>query len=330
MPRQQDLLGKTILLQVVPYFGYDQIIADGLRQRGAAVDVLVDRPFQSAFMHGVAKVARPLTLPYATSTYHADLKRFDRAIYDYVLVINGQTMSIEMLKFLRASYSSAKFIFYIWDSFDNKPYAVKSLDYYDKCLSFDPVSCKIHGLSLRPLFFGPEFDIEHKEENTLDISFIGTAHSDRPAVLHKIDENLDKDIKKFWYLYVKADWVLKYQKITNPGFNGPDKSLFGSKPIPRNTLREIFLASASIVDIEHDKQTGLTIRTFEAIGSRRKLITTNQDVENYDFYDPNNIIIIDRKNPKIDSSFFRSKSTLLDNSIRYKYSIDGWIDDIIS
>lgn len=329
-PHQQDLLGKTILLQVVPYFGYDQIIANGLRQRGAEVDVLVDRPFQSAFMHGVAKVARPLIIPYATSIYHADLKKFDRSSYDYVIVINGQTMSMKMLKFLRSSYSNAKFIYYIWDSFENKPYAVKHLKYYDKCMSFDPISCKSYGLTFRPLFFGPEFEIESKKEDIYDISFIGTAHSDRPAVLHRIDQNLGRDIRKFWYLYVKADWVLKYQKITNPGFKGPDDSLFSSKSIPRDRLRDIFLTSSTIVDIEHDKQSGLTIRSFEVIGSRRKLITTNHDVKNYDFYHPDNIFVIDRNNPKINPSFFRSTSYTLDKALRYKYSINGWIDDIIS
>ena len=70
----QDLAGQHILMQVVPYFGYDQVLAQALRDRGAIVDILVDRPFDSAFLHGVAKVARKVVLGHATRLYRGQLE----------------------------------------------------------------------------------------------------------------------------------------------------------------------------------------------------------------------------------------------------------------
>ena len=42
----------------------------------------------------------------------------------------------------------------------------------------------------------------------------------------------------------------------------------------------------AVLDIEHPKQVGLTMRTFEVLASGRKLITTNRSIINHEFYDP--------------------------------------------
>ena len=49
------------------------------------------------------------------------------------------------------------------------------------------------------------------------------------------------------------------------------------------------------------------MRTIEiALGMRKKSITTNLDIKEYDFYDKNNILIIDRKNPIINKEFLET------------------------
>jgi hypothetical protein len=78
---------------------------------------------------------------------------------------------------------------------------------------------------------------------------------------------------------------------------------FCYEPKPSSELSEILQASRIIIDIQHPKQTGLTMRTIEMLGLKKKLITTNKDVVDYDFYDEKNIFIIDRKNPQISMDF---------------------------
>src|SRR5208337_2144535 len=88
--------------------------------------------------------------------------------------------------------------------------------------------------------------------------------------------------------------------------------------------------STAIVDIQHPDNFGLTMRSLEVLGLKRKLITTNSDVINYDFYDKNNVYVIDRKNPKIDRVFFETPYTQIPEIIYNKYSIDFWINDIFN
>jgi hypothetical protein len=324
-----DLVGKTILMQVVPYFGYDQVLARALRARGAIVDVLADRPFDSALLHGIAKMARPAVLDYATAIYRRQLETFARSDYDHVLVINGQTMSNEFLRQLRYSYPKARFTFYIWDSFANKPYAVAALPQYDATFSFDRSAAARYGLGFRPLFFSPEFDLEANAAADIDLSFIGTAHSDRPSIIYQIDQALPTNVSRYWFLYLKAPWVLHYQRQVNRHFRGIPASMFSYAPMPRDAVGSVFRRSRAFLDIEHHLQTGLTIRTFEALGARKKLITTNADIRNYDFYDPMNVEVLDRANPVVDPHFFSAPAREVTPALRYRYSVDGWIDEVL-
>ena len=52
------------------------------------------------------------------------------------------------------------------------------------------------------------------------------------------------------------------------------------------------------MSIRHTKLS-LSTRAHEAIAARRKYITTNKHIMDYEYYDPNNILIIDIDNPVI-------------------------------
>ena len=99
--------------------------------------------------------------------------------------------------------------------------------------------------------------------------------------------------------------------------------------LPVKRVQDILEDTVSVVDIEHPNQSGLTIRTIEAVFSGRKLITTNSDIANYDFYDKNNILIIDRKNPVIPNGFLEGKVTEMKSNMVDKYSIKGWLMELL-
>jgi hypothetical protein len=88
----------------------------------------------------------------------------------------------------------------------------------------------------------------------------------------------------------------------------------------------LYANSKVVLDINHPNQKGLTMRTFETIGAQRKLITTNEDIKRYSFYNPNNILVINRKNPELNESFFYSDYEPIEDSIYNKSSIKGWLE----
>lgn len=99
--------------------------------------------------------------------------------------------------------------------------------------------------------------------------------------------------------------------------------------IPLEEVMEMVAASKTLLDINRFGQKGLTFRVFESLGLEKKLITTNADIVHYDFYNPNNILVIDEEQPTIPVSFFENEYEPLPEALFYKYTMSGWIDQVV-
>lgn len=324
-----DLNNKTVLCIISKFFGYDTDIIEEFRRRGATVDTLTDRPFTSPFMTAVTRFGRRLVLPHSDRLYREQLNDYGRSGYDYIFVVNGLTVSRAFLKSLISAYPAAKRILYMWDSFHSRPSALGVIDLYDEVLTFDHGDSEAYGLRHRPLFFSHGFEQASTPDFDHHISFIGTAHTDRAPIVAGIDSQLPDWVNRYWYLFLQAPWVATSYRLLNPGFRKVPNSLLNFAPLPREKVQRVFARSFSILDIQHPRQSGLTMRTFEALGSSKKMVTTNPDIANYDFFDSRNICIIDRKKPEIPEDFFRSPYTPPDPAIYRRHSISGWLDEIL-
>jgi hypothetical protein len=318
-----------ILLIAPPFFGYAQEISQSLVQLGARVDYLPDRPFEAPILKAITRLNRNIAIPFADKFYKESLEQIGEINYTHVLVIIGEALSPKLLAYMRAQFANAQFILYMWDSFGNKKSLIENLKYFDRALTFDKEDAKNFGMQFRPLFFSRGFVPSKDSTNSFDVSFIGTAHSDRYKVVNGVRSNLGQDAKPYFYLYLQARWVFYAHRLGNPAFKGARITEFEFAPLDKTSVSSIFTSSLAILDIEHPKQTGLTMRTFETIGSHKKLITTNPAVKDYDFFSTDNIYIMRREEPTtIPKGFFSTPYQPIDNIIYEKYSIDGWLDDI--
>jgi len=83
--------------------------------------------------------------------------------------------------------------------------------------------------------------------------------------------------------------------------------------------------SACIVDIVSQNQTGLTLRPFDALFLKKKLITNNVSIKEKDFYDSSNIYIIQDMELKGIEEFMRIPYKNVDPKIVSQYEINQWI-----
>ena len=93
-------------------------------------------------------------------------------------------------------------------------------------------------------------------------------------------------------------------------------------------MNEVYEASRCVLDSAQDGQLGLTIRVLEALGAKKKLITTNEDIVNYDFYCPENIYLYDGK-IDMNNVFFKEDYKEVSQGIYEKYSLRSWLKEII-
>lgn len=325
-----NLFGKNVLLIAPQFFGYEKEIYNELIRCGAKVDFLPDRPFNSPLMRGVTRIRREWILPLADRFFFNAIENFGRTQYEVIFVVIGEGLSVQLLSQLRSIYPTASFVLYMWDALKNRRLLNQNLALFDSCHTFDVHDAKNYGMKFRPLFFSPGFERGVNLNSQYHLSFVGTAHSDRYQVASDVKAILPVNMASYFYLFLQAPWIYYAHKLGNKAFRAAKKEDFHFLPLPKKNVQDIFFDSRCVLDIEHPKQTGLTIRTFETLGASKKLITTNAHVKDMDFYKSENILVIDRKNINpIADYFFQTPYQSLDPVLYQKYSLSGWLSDII-
>ena len=84
-------------------------------------------------------------------------------------------------------------------------------------------------------------------------------------------------------------------------------------------------ASRCVVDICQKGQAGLTRRPLEALFYGKKLITNNEKIMGYDFYNSKNVFIFEKDLTDCLNDFLRQPMEPVPMTIKNKYDINGWI-----
>jgi len=330
-----DLKGKKILFVCPRFFDYENHIINELEVMGAEVSFLKDRPFDAPIFSALTRLFPNLATRLGSMTMIRMLKKFpDNNKFDVLFVINGQTLSKTFLTRFKSLNPEAQSVLYIWDSLRNRKNLRGKFSYFDRIFTFDPADAKKYNLHFRPLFFVNNFkrsDTPAPQAPDYQLVFVGTMHSDRLKVIQSIAKQVPSHIKTFLYLYIQAPWVYWFYKITKKEYVKTSRSDFRFNPINQDLLDDIYSRSSIILDIEHPNQQGLTMRTLESIGGKKKLITTNRSIQHYDFYNINNIAIIDRDKTdlQIDPRFWNAPYKEPDKLNNNKYTLRGWLEEVL-
>lgn len=328
-----DISGKKILFFSPAFFKYENMIADKMREMGAEVDMYDVRSVTGALQRALLKISPAIFKKRSQKYYEEIIQKNRDKDYDYILIVKCDMTPVSILEQFRMVYPHAKFCLNLWDSVENIPGITEKFQYFDTLHSFDLNDCeKYPVLKFRPLFFGDQF---RKGNNTgdykYDISFLGTVHSERYTVIKQVQKIAEeRGLKCYWFLYLQSKFIYRFYKLTKKEFRGVVEATFSFDKMSAGDIAKVVDDSRSILDVQHPKQTGLTMRTIEMIGMNKKLITTNESVKRYDFFDANNVAVVDRKEVKIPNGFLDSPYNRLPEDLYEKYSLKSWILEVLS
>jgi hypothetical protein len=321
----KGLQDKNILYIGPKFFNYENKIKQELENFGASVDYFDDRPSNDFFTKVFIRLKLKFMVNKKIHNYYQMIYRFiTNKRYDYVFVVSPETLSYKELQIIKKIQPTAKYFLYMWDSFNNKN-SFSTIKLFDKIYSFDDRDVEKYNFSFLPLFYISEYEQLESERYDYDLTFIATAHSDRYKIAKKISTKLTH-YRIYFYFYLPSKIMFYVRKFFIKKYQYGKLKEFSFKPLEHSEIVQLFKKSKVILDINHPNQYGLTMRTFECLGAKKKLITTNQNIKNYDFYNQNNIMIIERNDVHIDEIFFNSPYENVDESIFEKYSIREWIN----
>lgn len=329
-----ELKGINILLLWPKFFGYEKLIKQKMEELGANVIFYNERSVESAFERALIKIAPNILKIKTTKHYKEIIEKNNNIKFDYIVICRCDVIDETILNELRDTFCDSKFILYLGDAIRNIVGIKSKIKYFNKVLTFDHQDyVENSNLEFLPYFFSDYYRNNSKKNDCdyiYDISFIGTIHSDRYKIIEKVLQICKEyKLESYIYPYLQSEFMYYYYRIFDKSFKKSKKKDFEYNKINPQNIVDVYNKSKCILDIQHTQQSGLTMRTFETLGMHKKIITTNSSIAHYDFYNPNNILIIDRENVKIPLEFFESEYIDLPESIYEKYSLKNWVINLL-
>lgn len=312
------------------FFDYEKKIKEELEKKGYFVKLYSDisrdnLTIKERFLYKICRKKSKVLREKEERYFKSILKEEKNQNYDFMFVIKGQGVPEWFYEELKKRETAKKWISYQWDDIGNCPEVLERKRYFDKNYSYSEKDSINYGYQYQPFFFIYNFE----SLKTNDIFFIGTGHSDRESVLLKILKELDRNfsdkfLKMNINLLIKKSKYVKKMKWMNKN------KIYITKKMEYKDVMLQMAESKIAIEIPHDRQFTTTTRAIEAIGTRTKIITTVEEIKNKNFYNENNYLIIDRKNPKITKEWLEKPYVELDEKIRSYYKLSRWIDCIFS
>lgn len=232
---------------------------------------------------------------------------------DLILVVSSDWLPKTFLKSLKVKTN--KLVAWFYDASNNYPRIPKMMSCFDKTYTFDDNDAEKFNMEFLPNF--NPYNKSFNEKKTPCLFHVSSNRNNRKQVL----ENVAKELKKHDFSY--SINLISSKKEENNYIS------ISQEKIPLKKVLEKQKESTVQLDIQRDKQVGLSFRVFEAMGLKQKLITTNARVKLHDFYNANNILVINEKEIDIPISFLSEPYKEIPSEIYNKYTIENWVKQIL-
>ncbi len=254
--------------------------------------------------------ARIPFLPLLFGKWKSQLDRYD------LFIISASFYSNEIHQYILNKKNNSRIIHWYWNPVTDgvMPYRLGISSY--ELWSFDKKDCQKYCMNYIPTYYFSHIILDQNEIE-FDVYFIGAdkGRLDKLIEVQKIIESVR----------LKANFHITKSKGIKPTH---DYQFM--RKISYNKVLENISKSRAILDYVQPGQEGLTQRTMESIFLKKKLITNDKNIVNYDFYKKENIFILE--NDPLDelSEFVKSKYVTLEPEIIKKYDFDTWLNYLLS
>lgn len=311
-------------------FSYHVTICDALREIGFDPIWWNDKAGTSTLYKLALRLLPRLTRLVTEKHFVEQIDQMPAGSVNHILLIKAEGMTARVVRHLRARHPHATLGLHLWDGKENVNGIDRLVPLADAVSSFDPVDARENGWNYRPLFARNVAMLAAVHEpKVFDWCFIGTIHSDRHRVISRLRKVTGGATRSFVFAYFQSPMVLKLRKFIDWTLWFAPKGTLSTMPMAAADVARITAQSRMVVDIEHPRQRGLTMRTIETLLAGNKLLTTNKHLLDCDLYDASRAQIFDRNAPRIDPAFLSQSVKPIPQKLRDHYSCETWVKELI-
>lgn len=313
------------------FWGYDQYIVETLSKKGInahhiKIASITHSNFGERATNALSKTLLNRNLKKEKRQQFVLDSLDEQGHYDQILVLNPDTFGISTLE--KIKNHTDRLITYLYDSLDRVPVNENKLKFFDKIFSFDIADIDKFGFEkLTNYIYLPHLSNETQKPE-MDLFYITSYDNKRVSFIKTLAKRLiDLDLKFQIMIIGKKGW--KHQ-IKNLFTTVPENLsiIFSIKKICHEKLPKFYQNSKALLDLTRENQYGLSFRVFEALALDKKIITDNEAIKNYDFYNPNNILVLDETCSNLDREFFDMPYEKIPEDIYYQYTLDHWTNRV--
>lgn len=321
-----------ILLIAPKFFDYEFDIKNELEKRGAIVSYIQENIDSSNFRYKfINKLPKPVQKHIRDKYFRDQIDNLCEKQFDVIFGIRMELFDDTILDYIRHKFPESYYICYFWDSVKNMRNAENIAKWFDCVYTFDLEDAKNHDdWKFRPLFFNNNYkNCTNTIQKQIDILYVASLSPERAEYQIKLQKFCDdRRMKLYTYFYMKW-YVFAFNRLKQPIYRKIPKNLVHGRGLSAKEMKGLFEKSKIVFDCSSISQSGLTMRTIECFGARKKMVTTNNTVTQYDIYDKNNIYVIENGNiDGIEDFLYNKEYRCPDNSLYNYYSISEWINTI--
>ncbi len=244
---------------------------------------------------------------------------------DFALVIRPDLLSHDSIKFLKSR--TKNMVAYQWDGLNRFPEVFSRIPFFDKFFVFDQSDCLNYKKEFDNLFYINNFYFSYPAQiNTKQkgkgLIFIGSYLENRmPAILNLMHILREQKITNDIYLHCTDKKILESYK--DSGIIFMESTLSYQELLEKESDYEV------ILDFDNSQiHKGVSFRTFESLYLRKKLITNNPLVKEFEFYNSSNFFIWDEQNINKIGDFIRLPFEDINDEVIKRYSFVSWINRV--
>ena len=233
--------------------------------------------------------------------------------YKYnTIIVHASKLIPPIVKYIRKKNPEIRIMIWYWNPVAKSVKLKKFKNLNCEIWSFDESDCKKYELKYNTQYFFKNIQLPSSTIK-YDIFFIGRDKGRLSQLLHLEKKFNELGLTTYFHI------------VTDERFIKTKKYPF-KQTLSYNQILKLISESKVILDIVSPNQQGLTIRVLEALMFEKKLITNDTNFKKYDFYNSNNIFILDIDNLEKLTDFIDSSYHYNSGNIISKYDFNSWIN----
>lgn len=234
--------------------------------------------------------------------------------YDCILV-HGTWMAERVPHWIRKKAGKdIKIIWWYWNKVTQADHPERVLEQDCEKWSFDQEDCKKYGMHYNTQYYFESFQLPDRKVIN-DIYFLGTDGGRK--------EKIGSLYEQFQKMQLKTD-----MHIVTDSIDPSDSyyALLQKDKVSYEENLERIAQSKAVLEVLREGQTGQTLRALECLFYRKKLITNDKRVEQYEYYNKDNIFIIGKDDFDTLPAFLERPFSDIEEKTVEKYDCKAWLE----